>query len=106
MARPEYDTTVGAKCLFGWDGTELLPIFVDLDGQIVITSDDPTFKYKVTDLDTSETTKYFGYTDKDGNWYIMQLTSTTGRYIKGSSGYTTSWTGRTGLSYDYFYIIF
>jgi hypothetical protein len=66
-------------------------------------TEDLTAKYKISDIDDSGTIKYFGYTDKDGNWFIMSLTSTEVRFVKGTSGYTTSWTGRAGLAYDYFY---
>ncbi len=65
-----------------------------------------TDEYKISDLDSSGATQYFGFTDKDGNWYILELTSSTARYIKGTTGYTTNWTGRAGLSYDYAYTIF
>lgn len=70
------------------------------------TSEDLTAKYKITDIDDSGSTKYFGFTDNDGNWFVMQLTSTAVRYVKGASGYTTSWTGRADLTYDYFYNAF
>ena len=66
----------------------------------------PTDSYKITDLDSGGATQYYGYTDVDGAWYIMQLTGTTGRYVKGTSGYTTAWTNRASQSYDYFYNIF
>ena len=67
---------------------------------------DPTKHYKITDLDTAGTTKYFGYVDKDGNWYIMKLTDTQGRYIKGVSDYINNWINRATLSYDYFNVVF
>lgn len=69
-------------------------------------SEDLTAKYKITDIDDSGTTKYFGFTDSAGNWFIMELTATEARYIAGTSAYTTSWTGRAGLTYDYFYNAF
>jgi hypothetical protein len=71
-----------------------------------VATEDITSKYKITDIDDSGTTKYFGFTDKDGNWFILQLTTTEARYIKGTSGYTTSWTGRAAFTYDYFYNAF
>ena len=74
-------------------------------GKSFIT-EDSTIKYKISDIDDSGTTKYFGFTDKDGNWFIMSLTATEARYVKGTSGYTTNWTGRAGLTYDYFYNAF
>lgn len=70
------------------------------------TTEDLTAKYKITDIDDSGSTKYFGFTDKDGNWFIMSLTTTQARYVTGTSEYLTGWTSRAGLSYDYFYNAF
>ena len=71
-----------------------------------VATEDITSKYKISDIDDSGDTKYFGFTDKDGNWFIMSLTATEARYAQGAFGYTTSWTGRAGLTYDYFYNAF
>lgn len=65
--------------------------------------------YAITDQDNSSPA-YYGYVNKNGNFYIMKAT-TTGpvvqyRYYYGSSGYAAAWTGKAGLSYDYFYTIF
>jgi len=57
--------------------------------------------YKVSDLD-SGTTSYFGYVKPDGTWYILKLTDTEARYVKGTTNYTTAWTGRAGLTYTYY----
>jgi hypothetical protein len=73
---------------------------------IPIEPGSPADKYAITDIDDAGTTKYFGYLDKNGNWYVMQLTDTGARYTRGSTGYQTNWNGRTGLSYDYFDIVF
>jgi len=70
------------------------------------TSEDLTVKYKITDIDDAGSPKYFGFTDKDGNWFIMSLTTTEARYARSTSGYATNWTGRAGLTYDYFYNAF
>ena len=68
---------------------------------------DPTSVYKISNLDTGGDIKYFGYLDKDGNWYIMQLTSVSSLYIKGTSDYETNWTNRAiSLNYDYFHNVF
>ncbi len=69
-------------------------------------TEDITSKYKISDIDDSPSTKYFGFTDKDGNWFIMKLTTTQVRYAADASGYTTAWTDRAGLTYNYFYITF
>jgi hypothetical protein len=67
---------------------------------------DPLSAYQVSDKDLGGETEYLGYVDKDGNWFIQQMTTTAHRFIKGTSDYTTSWTGRAGLTYDYFYNVF
>lgn len=64
--------------------------------------------YKVSDIDDASTTKYYGFLDKAGNWYIMRenTTANTYRYFAGSTNYATNWTNRASLSYDYFSSIF
>lgn len=69
------------------------------------TLQDPLLKYKVSDLDEGATS-YYGFLDLTGGWYIMELTSTTARYIKGTSGYSTAWSNRIGLNYGYYNAIF
>lgn len=77
----------------------------DGQGESGSTDTDPLIKYKSADRDIEGATKYLGYTDVDGNWVIRKDTITAVRYASGTSGYTTNWTGRTGLSYDYLYNI-
>ena len=67
---------------------------------------DPTANYKITDIDSTEGNSYFGYINQDGAWYIMNLTSTTARYVKGDDHFSDAWIGRGGLNYDYFNNIF
>ncbi len=68
--------------------------------------DDQDFynNFKITDVDDSSDPKYYGYLNKEGGWIIMKETTSAGtfRYISGESDYATNWTGRAGLSYDYF----
>ena len=72
---------------------------VDANGNSWVTS-----QYHISDLDTSAIPMYFGYVDQNGNWYIMQLSTSNGtaRYCKGFSGYAAAWTARAGQTYDYF----
>lgn len=66
----------------------------------------PTDGYKITDIDDS-TPSYYGFVNKSGAWFIQKEgTSGDYRYTKGSSDYTTNWTGRAALSYDYFDNVF
>ena len=70
----------------------------------------PTEGYSITDKDADASPNYYGYTNQFGAWYIMKETVSAGadtyRYRKGTSGYTTAWTGRAALTYDYFYEVF
>ena len=76
---------------------------VDIDGTIRIQP------YKLTDEDSASDPAYYGYVDKDENWFILKITDSAGsyRYRAGSSGYTTAWTNRaTGSAYQYYYEVF
>ncbi len=65
----------------------------------------PTDGYKITELDDSSPA-YYGYLDKAGKWFIMKESSGAYRYTKGSSSFTTNWTNRASLTYDYFDSVF
>lgn len=85
---------------------------VDPSGALVtattIDNGDPTVAYKLSDTDTGSDPKYYGYLKADGSWYIMKETvsAESFRYVAGTTGYSTSWTGRAGLTYNYFDAIF
>ena len=48
------------------------------------------------------TKKYYGYVNREGEWYIMRrdLTANTYRYYKGGSNYAAGWAGREGYTYE------
>jgi len=95
--------------LIGSDGTNAKIAKVDSQGNLIVTGDlNPLDKYQPADADMASDTKYFGYVDVDGNWYIMREVTTTGQYrfVKGTSGYDTAWTAKTSQSYDYFNNVF
>lgn len=67
----------------------------------------PTDGYKITQIDDATSTTYFGYMNKDGAWYISREDSSGNyRYTKGASDFSTNWTNRASLTYDYFDNIF
>jgi hypothetical protein len=75
------------------------------DGRVnpaILENQDPTSRYQPSDLDEGGATDYYGFLDVDGKWYIMSKTTTAIRYTKGSKAYTTNWTNRASLTYDYF----
>ena len=57
--------------------------------------------------DESSNPKYYGYLSGIGTWIIMQQNTATGahRYAVGKTDFSTNWTGRAALSYDYFNLI-
>jgi hypothetical protein len=67
----------------------------------------PLDGYRINQIDDSEIA-YYGFTNKDGAWFILRSDDTTGdfRYVKGSSGFSTSWGTRASLTYDYYNNVF
>ncbi|HHD92284.1 MAG TPA: hypothetical protein ENL06_01500 [Candidatus Portnoybacteria bacterium] len=61
--------------------------------------------YHISDIDDSSPA-YYGFVDKDGNWYIMKEDTGTYRYCKGTTDYSTNWSNRASLTYDYYDNIF
>lgn len=67
---------------------------------------DPLACYKISDIDPTEGNSYFGYIDKDGGWYMMNLTATTAIYAKGDSGYAAAWANKGNQNWGLFNEIF
>lgn len=66
----------------------------------------PTDGYYITDIDNS-IPSYYGYLDKDGNWYIIKENSDGSfRYVRGSGSFSSYWSSRSSLTYDYFDNVF
>ena len=66
----------------------------------------PTDGYKINQLDDSSPA-YYGFTEKGGAWFIMKEDSSGNyRYTKGTSAFSTNWTNRASLTYDYYDVIF
>ena len=64
-------------------------------------------EFHINDVDDAAIPKYYGFEDKGGNWYILRESpSGAYRYSKGDSSYSTNWTNRGSLTYDYFSVIF
>lgn len=68
----------------------------------------PTDGYRISGIDDDSESSYYGFINKDGEWFIMRETSSSGdyRYVRGSSNFPTNWSNRTSLSYDYFHNVF
>ncbi len=67
----------------------------------------PTDGYEITQLDDSGSPAYYGFVNNSGSWYIMtEDASGAYRYTKGGNNFSTNWTARASLSYDYYNTIF
>lgn len=68
----------------------------------------PTDGYKISEISEEETVTYYGFTNKDGAWFVMKEDATTGsfRYVKGDLNFPVGWKGRKDLAYDYFSNVF
>lgn len=69
----------------------------------------PTDGYKISEIDDSSPS-YYGFVDKDGDWFIMKESS-TGQYkyykkTGDDDDFTTDWPNRGGFTYLYFDSIF
>lgn len=79
--------------------------------KVDIAQKQPLDGYSISDIDTSGSTQYFGFMNKDGAWYILQANADNSiRYARGSSGYTTpttgAWATRASQSYGIFSEVF
>jgi len=82
---------------------------VDSSGTIIDDFAKVLDPYEIANRDENiGAVSYYGYIDKDGNWYIQRETDTTGDsdFFAGTSDYATNWTNRVGLAYDKFDQIF
>lgn len=67
----------------------------------------PTDGYEITEIDDTSSPAYYGFLKKNGYWYIMKEDSTGAyRYSKGTSDFSTNWTNRASLTYNYFNTVF
>lgn len=63
----------------------------------------PTDGYEITDVEDDTLPAYYGFVDKDENWYIAREgTNGDYRYVSGSTDYATNWTNRASQSYNLF----
>jgi hypothetical protein len=71
------------------------------------STNQPLDGYRITEFDDN-INSFYGFTNKDGGWYIMKLDTASGsfRYSKGDSNFPASWDNRDKLKYDYFNNVF
>ena len=88
------------------DANKNKPIKVDSGGRIYVISDNPADKYALYRYDADGDPIYLINEDKDGNWYAMRITTSTGvadyAAVSNNAGVTTAsaaYTNRITLTY-------
>jgi hypothetical protein len=79
----------------------------DTSGNVINPAENsPTDGYSITQIDDS-IPSYFGFVDKNGNWFIMREGEDSAyRYAKGGGNFASNWSNRTILDYNYFDKVF
>ena len=79
----------------------------DASGQLINPAEkQPTDGYKISRIDDS-TPSYYGFTNKDGAWFIMKEDSNGNyTYATGSSNFSSNWANRASLTYGEFFDVF
>lgn len=97
-----------SAAFFGSGGGPGIVSLKDSSGnQIDPAEKQPTDGYSISEVDDDDSPSYYGFIHKNGAWYIAKEESTGAyRYTKGASSFSTNWTNRTSLTYDYFDNIF
>lgn len=70
--------------------------------KVVNTNDDIYATYKASDTDIGEENSYYGFINKQGNWFILRNSGEAFRYTFGSTDYTKNWNTREQLGYGYY----
>lgn len=95
-------------------GNDVRSVLCDEQGRLLILNNELS-KFASSDVDNfslSATTQFFGFVDKDENWYILRREYTNNRkvienrYFKGEGSYEAAFTGRAGHAYDHYFDIF
>lgn len=63
--------------------------------------------YQITEID-DDTISFYGFTNRDGSWFIMREDSDSGsyRYTKGTEDFPSNWNTRHDLNYSYYSDVF
>jgi hypothetical protein len=79
----------------------------DASGNLINPAEkQPTDGYEISRIDDS-TPSYYGFTNKDGAWFIMKEDSSGNyTYTAGSSNFTSNWASRASLTYGEYFDVF
>ncbi|MFZ5988552.1 MAG: hypothetical protein ACOYWZ_15700 [Bacillota bacterium] len=91
------DATTDTRAKVKSDGTDNAVVVIENSSNILA-------KYRINDTDTGSATKYYGFTDRNGAWYILRESNngSTYRYACGTVFYSDNWNSRTTLGYTRF----
>jgi hypothetical protein len=88
-------------------GTSAIKIKDTAGNEIDPAQEHPTDAYEIAEIDDASAPAYYGFVDATGAWYITREASDGSyRYAKGTSSFSTNWTGRAALSYGYYNDVF
>lgn len=67
------------------------------------TNSDQSDNYMICDQETIGSINYYGFTNSNGNWYVLKNDESNGsyRYCSNNTDYITAWNKRLTLTYDY-----
>lgn len=93
--------------LFGGSAGSAVPAIGTVPGNQTGSGGPSTTGYSIAEIDDGTIT-YYGFTNKDGAWLIMREDTETSsfRYAKGNSLFSTNWAKRENLKYSYYYELF
>jgi len=79
----------------------------DASGNLINPAEkQPTDGYKISRIDDS-TPSYYGFTNKDGAWFIMKEDSSGNyTYATGSTNFASNWASRASLTYGEYFDVF
>lgn len=89
-----------------WDGTNTAGVTTANRLKVEnVSLNNPLEGYEISDIDETADPSYYGFINKDGNYYILRINDGSGtvRYSAGTEDYTTAWGNKPLESYDYFY---
>lgn len=86
------------SCRIG-DGTTLVGVTTSNELKVSdVSNTNPLDKFAIARTDVTGVVNYYGFLDKDGNWYIMRETVATGVYDYYYSLFAIPFTGASGWS--------
>lgn len=86
---------------------EQTPLETPSEGTTAQMQSQPAEGYRISEIDDDIIT-FYGFTKKDGGWYIMRLDTNTGsfRYARGDVNFSANWAKREKLKYDFSSAVF